>query len=133
MLHTVRWVGHPLPFERPEVQRRLIANAIRPADLVLLRWIDEIRISALTGHSAFSVGLQDGFSRHYQFGPFLFEQEMVTEDVDRLTRNPWERAMFEVDGRRSAPPDWYEHAPAHILAKKAPFLRRELRRIPTGR
>jgi len=133
MLHTVRWVGHPLPFENPTVQRRLIANAIRPADLALLRWIDEIRISALTGHSSFSVGLQDGFTRHYQFGPFLFEQEMVTEDVDRLTRNPWERAMFEVDGRRSAQPDWYDHAPGHLLTKKASFLRRELRRIPTGR
>ena len=133
MLHTVRWVGHPLPFEHPAVQRRLIANAIRPADLALLRWIDEIRISSLTGHSSFSVGLQDGFTRHYQFGPFLFEQEMVTEDVDRLMVNPWERAMFEVDGRRSAQPDWYDHAPGHLLAKKAGFLRRELRRIPSGR
>jgi len=133
MPHTVRWVGHPLPFEQPAVQRRLIANAIRPADLALLRWIDQIRISALTGRSTFSVGLHDGFGRHYQFGPFLFEQEMDDADVERLTANPWDRAMFEIDGRRAVVADWFDHAPGYILAKKAAFLRSELRRLPAGR
>jgi len=133
MARTVRWVGHPLPFDHPAVQRRLIANAIRPSDLAQLRWIDQIRISALTGHSTFSVGLNDGFSRHYQFGPFSFEQEMDDADVDRLMRNPWDRAMFEIDGRRAASPDWFEHAPAYILSKRAAFLRSEVRRLPTRR
>lgn len=67
-----------------------------PQDFVeAMRWFDgSYRVSAIPGKTRFSVGPDHGFSRFYQWGEHIFEQEIDDEDWQLLTKHPLDRVMF---------------------------------------
>lgn len=91
----VRWVGHPAPFESRVIRKKL-ALGVLPSEFVeSLRWFESnYRLSASPKISRFTVGPEHGFTRTYQFGEHVFEQEMAEPDWQRLIAHPLDRVMF---------------------------------------
>lgn len=70
-------------------------GTLPPEFVESLRWFESnYRLSAAAGLSRFIVGPEHGFTRRYQFGEHVFEQEMRDEDWTRLIEHPLDRVMF---------------------------------------
>jgi hypothetical protein len=129
-MKRIRWVGHPSPFEDPNIVKMLEVGRIPlPMALAFRKFEHHRRVPAVVGRSEFSVGLAHGFSRTYRWLPHQ-ELEMTEEDWQLLCRHPLDRYMF-LDVTDISPPQrpllqkrqWQELIEAAETAPEPTILR----------
>lgn len=96
MARVVRWVGHPAPLDSPSLVRFLLSGRA-PRDFVeaVSRFEKNYRLTAIPGRSTYTIGILDGMSQTYQWGPQVFEQLVEEADWRLLIAHPLDRAMFQ--------------------------------------
>lgn len=93
-MKRVRWVGHPSPFEDPQIHKMIFEGTLPlPMAFAFRRFEHNRRVAANPGRSEFSVGPSHGFSRTYRWLPNQ-ELEMEERDWELLCRHPLDRYMF---------------------------------------
>jgi len=103
-VRIIRYVGHPSPFDDPNIRRRLARQSMPPdVALAMSHFEHNRRISVRRGASVYNVGRAEGFSRQYTWGPIHFDVEMDDADWKRLDRDPIHRFMF-LDVTNGVPP-----------------------------
>jgi hypothetical protein len=94
-MRQIKWVGHPSPFDDPNIRRALYRQQLPfPLLQALRRFEHDRRICATPGRQdTYHVGIQHGFSRTYIWYPHQ-TVEMTEEDWEKLCRNPLDRYLF---------------------------------------
>lgn len=91
----VRWVGDPIPWDDPAVQREVAAGRL-PLDLAeWFRFFAVYQANQLVpGRMQKTLGPDSGFGRTYTFGPEEYRVWMTDEDAALLFANEWDRWQF---------------------------------------
>lgn len=84
----VEFVGLPSPFADPAVQALKAQGQLTPKRRKALYEMERKRqlqgFCRFPGATKRVVGVKDGLSRDYVFGPRVFVQEMAIDDIDKL-------------------------------------------------
>lgn len=82
--------GLPSPFADPVIQDQLARRVLSKLDRQALWRMEQKRqmqgFSRVPGRTQLTLGPEHGLSRTYVFGPFVFEVEMESHDIEILMR-----------------------------------------------
>lgn len=111
----VRWVGDPIPWDDPAIQRALAQGRL---SLGLTEWFRHFATyqanQLVPGRMTKTLGPAHGFGQTYTFGPDEYRAWMTDADAALLFGNEWDRWQFldvtDAPGQTQRPPmgkrDW---------------------------
>lgn len=91
----IRLVGDPSPWADQRLAKELVGNRVPLHVAEALAFYGKWQMQALVrGTTHRVIGIGDGYSQNYVFGPHQYAVWMTNEDARRLRENKWERWQF---------------------------------------
>ncbi len=91
----IRWIGDPIPWDDPAVQRAAANGTLSLRLAAWFRYFSTHQCNQLVpGRMEKRIGPESGFSQGYVFGPHEYRVWMTDADAALLLGNEWERWQF---------------------------------------